>query len=446
MINLNRYRDNNGRININLAEDDGLIDIERNPQQSILGARVKYWCLHPNGDFLYKRTLSDNYEDFGEVLGYEFASLIKLPCAEYDFAVFDNEYGVITGDIVQENEELIGGDEILDFVNRKHILPIQKICIEYCKLKNNIKNQEEYIKMLFDLYKSSSIKSQKIDLLQYDYSNNEKLKEYLEEYFDELSILYPYNYVGIKSFEEKENEEIYNEYFRQNGYQLNGWNKKRGVVVSNNLLDIWSLIDNYCAKRGYKYDNNHNIMLSLIRMLIYDMILNQGDRHISNWSIILNKKTKKIHFAPIYDNSKICKLDNSRKDILQKAQSIKVFEINEKKMSSQKKERSIINIERNLRGNVDSKLMIDYNDNIEENDKFTMLEKLVNISSNEVTNIIKDICNKFTLSNILNIFSKVEKQCAIKIPDEVKIVVLKTIELNISKIDIIVKKKEGRRI
>ena len=173
MIDLDKYRNDSGRININLAEDDGVIDIERNPQQSILGARTKYWCSNPTGDFLYKRTLLNNHEDFGEVLGYEFALLINLPCADYDFAVFNGENGVITSDIVGDDEELIGGNEILDYVNMKHIRPIQKICYKYYQLKQNKNNQKEYFEDLIILYDNSMIKSNKIDLLKNKYNNSD---------------------------------------------------------------------------------------------------------------------------------------------------------------------------------------------------------------------------------------------------------------------------------
>lgn len=463
MINLSKYRDLNGRININLAEDDGIIDIDRNPQNSMIGARTKYWCYSNNikhRDIMYKKTLLNNYEDFGEVLGFEFAKLIGLPCAEYDFATFDNIHGVITGDIEGVDEKLICGDEILKNVSTLHIIPIQKTCLEYDKIKSkkihtlDIEQRKKYVNMLIELYNNSIIRDKNIDKIISNISVTEttdiqKIESKLEEYFYEISILYDYGFLGYNSAnmseQEKKQKKEYDDYFKTRGHEISGWNKFKKVVVSNNLLDIWSLIDNYCKINGYSYDENQNIMLELIKMFTYDIILNQGDRHITNWSILLNTKTCKIRFAPIYDNSKICGLDESIEKILQKANAIISFEKNIQTMTKNKIERTLVNIERNINNGTESKLMIDYDDNYGRNNRFLMVEKLLNISSDEVFVIIQNIIDKFNMDNLIAIFSSIEKNKNIKIPIEVKTIVLKTIELNIEKLNTILQNYSERR-
>jgi hypothetical protein len=75
--------------------------------------------------------------------------------------------------------------------------------------------------------------------------------------------LYDYGFLGYNSAnmseQEKKQKKEYDDYFKTRGHEISGWNKFKKVVVSNNLLDIWSLIDNYCKINGYSYDENQNI-------------------------------------------------------------------------------------------------------------------------------------------------------------------------------------------
>lgn len=458
MINLEAYRNESGRININLAENDGLIDIDRNPQHSIIGAREKYWC-HTNGqDILFKKTLDMNYEDISELVGSEIAKLIDLPCAEYDLAEFNGQIGVITEDFVGGNEELVSGSEILDEVNTFHIYPIQMTCYKYYMVKNAkdfFKTKEEYIEALIEIYDSCILKTLTMNTLILSYKSGDiiDLNMFvfsLHNYFDEISQLYDYRFVGFSSKNitqaEKDRNKMYDDYFHRLGNTMNGWNKNKKVVVSNNLFDIWSMIDSYCLLNNYSCSPGSNIMMDLIKMFIYDIICNQGDRHISNWSLLVDQSTSQIKFAPIYDNSKICGLDERKSLIAEKAHGIDKFYKQFDKLSEEKRQRSAKYLKNSINNHAESKLMIEYQDNYDRKNKFQMLEKLIRISDDSVLQLVKYIIEKINVDSIKSIFETIEQKHKITIPNEVKIVIIATIDFNTQEITNIINGFEERSV
>lgn len=410
----------NGRINLDLAENAGLV---RKGPPNLEGAREKFWCESADGDFLYKKIVQVSYEDYAEIIAYEIANMIGLPCAEYDFAISNGEYGVISFDFVGENEELISGKEIMEEVNKIHVLPIRNVCNKYTTLINQINLEEEnktpkkyFLNKLIEIYNESILRSKKLDnylnllnLNNITETEMDFLIKNINEYFEELCILYEYD--------------------------LDEWNRKKQVYVSNNLMDIWNLLDIYCKTCGYYIEENQNIMLDLVKMLLYDIILNQGDRHISNWSILRNTLTNEIRLAPIYDNSKICKLYEEQTIIKQKASAI--FSFNHKQMNDKKRETARASINSQLNGQVESKLMVDFDDNMQKNNRFEMLKKLFEVSSEEVTDFALYMMDKLTFENIIQLFECIEKKYCIEIPNEVKEVTLKVIELNVNQINTI---------
>lgn len=415
MISLNNYRDENGRINLNTADLDRVIKIDRKPYT--VGARPKLWCECNGGqpDILFKETLTNNYEDIAEIIGYEIAKKMGLNCAEYDFAVFDGRNGVITSDFIGENEELINGGEILDFVSESYIKPIINSINEYNEIVNE--NHHDQIDLLIDAYYNCPIKSQVIDNLILNRSDDSTLKKYLDDFFQEISLMYEYNFKN--------------------------WNKKKTDYVSNNLMDIWSMLDNYCKLKDYKYEKDSNIMLDLIKMFFYDILVNQGDRHIKgNWGIILNHKTKEIRLAPIYDNSKICGLHNSKEIIRQRAQQIVSFEKMDKEQNPRRYTAAENQI-KSLSNKTQSKLMIDYDDVLNNTDKFEMLKKLIYVSDNETFELIRELFSTIQNYTINRIIDDVETNYKFKISDDVKIVLLKTTEINMEKIETIILEKEN---
>ena len=413
----------NGRINIDNAVNFGIV---KKGSPNLEGAREKFWCESKDGEFLYKKIVQSSYEDYAEIIASEIANMIELPCAEYDFAISNDQYGVISFDFVGEDEELISGKEILEQVNQIHILPIRDVCSKYkefiniIQVDNSISKKEILIKLI-ELYNDSILGSKFLDTYLNSINLDNLTEQQIEflivtinDYFKELSILYEYD------FED--------------------WNRKRQVYVSNNLMDIWSLLDNYCKINGFHMTENAPIMLDLVKLFLYDIILNQGDRHISNWGVIRNVLTNEIRLAPIYDNSKICKLYEEQNVIKQKATSINSF--NNKQMNEKKREATRDAINNQLNGKLSSKLMVDFDDNDQRNNRVEMLKKLFKISSEEVSDFARYILSKLKSDNIIELFENIEKKYCIEIPNEVKVVTLKVVELNLEQINIILGTEE----
>lgn len=419
MVDLSKYRNEDGKIDLNRAFIDKVILISEQPFK--IGARPKKWCKCQGNqpDILFKETLIDNYEDIAEIVGYEIAKKLNLNCAEYDFAVCNGKFGVITPDFIGNNEELINGGEILEFVSSVYILPIINSVMEYKNISNDQTDTDMLIKKLINIYSNCPIKSKKIDKYIFDDKNQidkNILKEELDDFFKDVEIMY--------------------------NYDFQKWNKKKTDYVSNNLTDIWSLLDNYCNLKGYKYKEDTNIMNELIKMFFYDILVNQGDRHIKgNWGIVLNKETHEIRLAPIYDNSKICGLHNAKRIIKQRAQQIISFEKINREQNPRKYEAAANQIN-SLSEKTQSKLMIDYDDNINNTDKFDMLEKLINISDNDTFTLIQNLFNNLMHGEIVDIIDDVEKKYKMKIPLDAKVVLIKTININIERVEQIILKKE----
>ena len=217
-------------------------------------------------------------------------------------------------------------------------------------------------------------------------------------------------------------------------YDFEQWNAKKAVVVSNNLYDIWTLIDQYCQIKGYKIADGQNIMSDLLKMTIYDLILNQGDRHISNWSIILDKTTNEIRFAPIYDNSNICNLNQDKSKIADKAHAFEKFDKEKSRMNEVKLARVLEGLSKQLNAN-DSKIMVEFEDNKVKKNKLDMIEKLLKTSDVDTIRMIREICGQFTAENVDTLLDNFVSEYGVELPSEVKTMVRKTIEFNMKDIN-----------
>ena len=422
------FRNALGLIDIGEAEANGLVTVDRDPLKAKDGAREKNWVEGPkdqNGNaakFLFKKTLGINYESFGEILGYEFANLIKLDCAKYDLATLDGADGVISYNIKAEGEELISGKDILTTVEQFYINPMLSLISRYNSIMSEfnldeakLKDKKAVISELITLYNSTFARSEgftkfvdSIKVEKITSKNFDKVFDKFKDYFDTISETYEYSF--------------------------SDWNNKKKVVKGNNLYDIWTLLDKYCDLHGYTIADGHNVMRDLVKMTVYDLILYQGDRHISNWSILRDKKTNTIRFAPIYDNSNICNLNEGKDRIAQKVSSILAFEKNKDRLTGAKLERTLEILNRQVTGN-DSKIMVEYDDNAVKGNNIDMLRKLIETSDQDTVDMIREICNEFSSENITAVFDKIEADYNIKLPNDVKVLVSKTIEVNMEKIN-----------
>lgn len=82
----------------------------------------------------------------------------------------------------------------------------------------------------------------------------------------------------------------------------------------NNLEQLWSIVALYVEFNGYSNERMQEIVDSLVRTFVFDIITMQSDRHIGNWGIIYNEQTKDIGKCPLWDNSDILNL--AKEDLL----------------------------------------------------------------------------------------------------------------------------------
>jgi hypothetical protein len=91
------------------------VSLEAPEEQESLGTKEKFWFRHEQlGWCLYKKSRSTTAgEDWSEKIAAELCWLLRLPHAEYELAICNGEYGVISGSFLPKNANLLLGNEIL---------------------------------------------------------------------------------------------------------------------------------------------------------------------------------------------------------------------------------------------------------------------------------------------------------------------------------------------
>lgn len=115
-------------------------------------------------------------------------------------------------------------------------------------------------------------------------------------------------------------------------------NIDRDTIINsfNNLEDIWSIFDLYFKNYPNKTEIVQTLMEHFVKVYLFDIITIQGDRHIWNSGIIINKKTKAARPAPIYDNSNILNLNKSKIETFLNICNPNLKNMNAKKLAIQK--------------------------------------------------------------------------------------------------------------
>ena len=397
-----------GRIDINYEIENRNIVVNEEEQR---GTRTnKFWFN--NYEYMYKDVYQLTYEDYAEIIAYKLAEQVGINCAKYDLAIFNGNKGVITENLIKdnENEEMISGTEIISMVYTEYFIPRLYIIEKYHELitQYNAKNIYEFSNLSND--KQLELRNKLLSLIEevtnkkIEYSNNKinypEIEE-IYEYFDNISESYNPDFIEMKN----------------------------GIIKANNLYDIWNVLEIYAQINNLDY-NIEDIMNNLINMFIFDIITSQGDRHADNWSIIKNNKDNSIRLCPLYDNSGICDLNREKgmKSILEYIQSLNNPTLHEKKKQKiQKLLETTIN-------HSNSGLKVDKTDVNKKNKNRIMMEKFIDYSSQEFIERIIYMTKKLDKETLDFIFLEIEKEIQVKIPEEVKIVVKTVINTNIEMI------------
>ena len=119
----------------------------------------KNWYILPKGKAIFKTY--DSYKKFenikqiriiNELLCYELAKQVNIPCAEYELATNNNVTGLVTYKITNDNEILVKGQDFLLFANgeaHNDMISYSRACKYYKELGFKIDRK----KIMLDLYK-----------------------------------------------------------------------------------------------------------------------------------------------------------------------------------------------------------------------------------------------------------------------------------------------------
>ena len=159
-----------GRIDINSELQSGNIKFDEEEQR---GARTnKFWFN--NYEYMYKDVYHETYEDYAELIAYRLSEYLGIKSAFYDLAIYNGNKGVITRNLVldNENEEMLSGTEIITQVYTEYILPINEAMKEYESLTNkyNARSINEFSKLPYE--KQVELKEKLMFLVNSINSNN----------------------------------------------------------------------------------------------------------------------------------------------------------------------------------------------------------------------------------------------------------------------------------
>lgn len=336
-----------------------------------------------------------------------------MNCAQYDLAIFNDNLGVITKSIVNEDREtMVSGSEIISTVYTDYILILFYLLNEFKSLlkKYNINNYSEYL-MLDDNFKISFsndlavlVISTSIDCFENnsDISKNETIYKYFQ-FFEDV-------------------EMMYNEDF-------NPQKREKGILLTNNLYDLWSIIEIYSTMFKLKL-NTEEFMNDLINMFIFDILTSHGDRHTDNWSVIIDKNTNEIKLASIYDNSGIFCLNKKNGAI---AICKRVDQLMHGKLSEPKKIRVTEMLAQSINSGAPG-LKVEMDDVKNRDKKTTQIAKFISHSSDEVIIKLDRLINRIDEFAIEGMFKNIEIKTKKEVPPEVKLVVKTILQYNLNEI------------
>lgn len=162
------------------------------------------------------------------------------------------------------------------------------------------------------LFKSGNVDSAYIELINEEFIKNIGLDS---AHYD-LAIFN--DYIGNISYDFKIKDYVYKDlyYILSMYYNYIILNNKQTYNLSsfcdideassklNNLNDIRFALEYYYRKNKNREDIVQNLMDNIIKLFIYDLFMNQSDRHCSNIMICENiNDNKDVTLAPIYDFS-----------------------------------------------------------------------------------------------------------------------------------------------
>lgn len=156
----------------------------------------------------------------------------------------------------------------LIYNNKKYLVKFPDPIREKNKNISYINNAfSEYVGS--NIFEICGIKTQKTLLGTYKYKEKEKIVCACEDFTDEENLLYEFENLALSTNPDKR--------------------------IETEIKDIMEVIEEN------KMISTEKTKKEFWKMFVIDSLIGNTDRHNGNWGFILNKKTGKIDFAPIYD-------------------------------------------------------------------------------------------------------------------------------------------------
>lgn len=155
----------------------------------------------------------------------------------------------------------------LIYKNKKYLVKFPNPIIEKTKISYINNAFSEYVGS--NIFKLCNIETQNTILGTYRYCGKEKIVCACEDFTNEENSLYEFESLALSTNPDKR--------------------------IETELKDIMEVIEES------KMINNEETKEKFWEMFIIDALIGNTDRHNGNWGFIVNNKSKKINFAPIYD-------------------------------------------------------------------------------------------------------------------------------------------------
>ena len=156
----------------------------------------------------------------------------------------------------------------LIYNNKKYLVKFPDPIREKNKNISYINNAfSEYIGS--NIFKIIGFKTQNTILGKYTYKGNEKIVCACEDFTDNENILYEFENLALSTNPDKK--------------------------IGTELKDIMEVIEES------KMIDTESTKQKFWDMFVIDSLIGNTDRHNGNWGFLLNKKTRKVEFSPIYD-------------------------------------------------------------------------------------------------------------------------------------------------
>ncbi len=126
-----------------------------------------------------------------------------------------------------------------------------------------------------NIFRLSKFETQNTILGTYKYNEKEKIVCACEDFTDANHILYEFENLALSANPDKK--------------------------IETELSDIMDVIDEIRNMTGINIILNDNIKEKFWDMFVIDSLIGNTDRHNGNWGLLVNARSDKAQFAPIYD-------------------------------------------------------------------------------------------------------------------------------------------------